>query len=301
MVTTSNDRTTRLHNVGSGDEQVLRGPRGPFFDAEFSSDGALLVTGKRDGLARVWSVRNGRRLVLMTGHVNYVGIASFSPDLDWVVTGSPDRTARTWQTATGKGIAVLAGHTESVTSAAFSPDGALGPSPRARTVRRASGTGHERGAVHAARTGRPVLNAVFSPDGSLAASAGEDGTARIFQVDGNAPPLLLRHGGPVTTVAFDGTGTRLLTASADGTARLWRTRDGDLIRTFRCSDPCGPPHSTQMASSSPRPAHVASWSCRRADDGASAGTLEAGSAVAKVAFSPDGKLLVSATRDGAQL
>ena len=71
------------------------------------------------------------------------------------------------------------------------------------------------------------MNAVtFSPDGNTLATAGIDGTTRLWDLtDRTAPqPLgepLTGHTGPVRSVAFSPDGNTLVTAGSDGTARLW--------------------------------------------------------------------------------
>ncbi len=86
---------------------------------------------------------------------------------------------------------------------------------------------------------RGVRMAAFSPDGTLIATASNDGTARIWPVDGGVPTVLSGHTHGVRKVAFSPDGRYLATASWDGTARIWPIRgdnddggdgDGDSVR-----------------------------------------------------------------------
>jgi WD40 repeat protein len=109
---------------------TLAGHTGAVRDAEFSTDGTLVVTASDDHDARIWSVTTGKLLRLLRGHFNAVQSASFSPDGHWVVTGGPF-TAGLWRTSTGRLFSItglnndpfLRGHTMPLTSATFSPDG----------------------------------------------------------------------------------------------------------------------------------------------------------------------------------
>jgi WD40 repeat protein len=66
----------------------------------------------------------------------------------------------------------------------------------------------------------PVRSAAFSSDGTQVVSGGDDGTARVWSVNGGGAQLQLPHSSPVTSVALSPAGTRVATTSKDG-VRVW--------------------------------------------------------------------------------
>jgi WD40 repeat protein len=141
-----------------------------------------------------------------------------------------------------------------------------------------------------------LVNGVAFGPGSVLATASGDGTARTWRAKGDSARVLLGHEGPVRKVAFASDG-RVVTAGADGTLRIWDPGTGvDLVRA-----------PTTAAPSLPRKrAATADGSATATADGkvihlrtGSRETLLEGhdDDVNSVAFSPDGRQLVSAGRD----
>ena len=66
-----------------------------------------------------------------------------------------------------------------------------------------------------------MWKAVFSPDGAFVATAGGDGTARIFDLSGLMTDVIPTGGSPVRGVAVSPDRRRIATASEDRRARLF--------------------------------------------------------------------------------
>ncbi|NET39338.1 MAG: hypothetical protein F6K19_46455 [Cyanothece sp. SIO1E1] len=77
-----------------------------------------------------------------------------------------------------------------------------------------------------------VYKVVFSPDGKTIASAGADGTIRLWSLDGHELKTLSEHRGEVYDLDFSPNGKTIASAGADGTIKLW-DREGQLFFNHR--------------------------------------------------------------------
>ncbi len=70
---------------------------------------------------------------------------------------------------------------------------------------------------------QPVYGVAFSPDGTILATAGGDGSTRLWDVATQQPigTPMTASAQPVYGVAFSPDGSTLATVSSDGTARRW--------------------------------------------------------------------------------
>jgi WD40 repeat protein len=137
-----------------------------------------------------------------------------------------------------------------------------------------------------------------SQDNKVIASASDDGTIRLWNLDGVFLKPLNLPGKPiVSSVNFSPDGKLIVSGSDDSTINLW-TREGDFIKSLK-----GHTEGVNSVSFSPDGKAIASASRDRTIklwnlEGDVLKVLNVGDWVNSIRFSPNGKTLVSGTENG---
>jgi WD40 repeat protein len=147
----------------------------------------------------------------------------------------------------------------------------------------------------------PVHRAIFSADGRRVATAGHDGTARVWDSADGAPVTPpIRTGAPLRSVQFSADGRYLLTVSLERGAEVWDAATGARLG--------GPPsQGVSSAALSPDGRRVVTANGEAAqvwDTAAGAPVmppLKHAGGIYYVAFSPDGRWLVTGGQKVAQV
>lgn len=81
-----------------------------------------MVTGAGDNTARIWDCLTQTPLSVLKGHFNWVLCVAWSPDGELIATGSMDNTVRLWESKSGKPWGdAMRGHSKWITSLAWEP------------------------------------------------------------------------------------------------------------------------------------------------------------------------------------
>jgi WD40 repeat protein/transcriptional regulator with XRE-family HTH domain len=188
------DLSVRVWDVQTGEcLHLLPGHTSWVFAVSFSPDGKFIASCGDDGTIRLWDVLCGQCLKILQGHSSAVWSVSFSPDDHVLASGSFDSSIRLWDVASGQCLQILSGHTAGIRSISFSPNGkAIASSGNDRSVRLwnvqniaawSANQGSEPSMkVLQGHTGE-VWEVSFSPDGKTLASASQDETIKVWNVE----------------------------------------------------------------------------------------------------------------------
>ena len=292
MITTSGAAEMRRVKEGVDHLTAYRGPSSRYDDVARLPSGALVDEIRRvdgwsqiltsdgrvgyvntDDLVAADTVRNpqGRveadgpevAIVPQVGHPGQVTDVAFSPNGRYLATASIDGTTRIWDVANGVELKVLRGHWSAVGSIAF------------------------------------------SPDGRFVATSSFDGTTRIWDpVSGRQRKILVEDWAPyaaVLTVSFGPDGRSIMTSTMQSTT-LWDVETGRVLRKLGVMGEYGAtsvavsPDWRMMATGSGDRGSVRIWDTATEQE---LTVMEGpGPQVFRTAFSPDARVLATASADG---
>jgi WD40 repeat protein len=322
IISGSADKTAAIHSLSA--VRVIAVTGGPIRSLTMTPNGSHLLTAD-DKEVKLWNTSNGAKETrVFPGGEGGVTTVAVSKSNNLVAVCGPDLVVRLYNFADAKPVAQLKA-TGAVRRLAFSPNNLTLAAAGADKSVMTWNVPFTPGQPLAADFGKPVASfahdagatdVVFDLDSLKLYSSGLDKKIRKWKFSSDAPIKSFQHPQIVDAVAFNPAGTLLATGCHDGIVRIWDVAKAQPVKQITAH--VAPP-MTQMVPA----VYCLAWSAdgKQVVSGgndhslklwdANAGTLvrefkgykekdfEKGhrEAVLSVAFSPDGKFLVSGGGD----
>lgn len=272
---------------------------------QFSPDGRLLASAGTNGMLRLWDRETAQMRQALAGHSAIIQAIAFSRDGHRLVSGDVNGELRVWDQGVsgfwqpGATVSVIPG-SGSITALALLPgDGRIVAGTQGGTIKIFSATGQLELSIDAHDLG--VLSLSVALDGRIA-SSGEDRIIKIWEAStGELIRTLEGHSTPghVVSIAFSPDGKLLVSGGEDRTVRIWDTHSGSMKHTFKVDGVGGEQlavafaHDGSLVAAGSKGGRVRFWN---PETGQHAGQIEqVGGPVRSLAFSPDRRLLATAT------
>ncbi len=270
----------------------------------FSPDGTLLASASADKTVRLWRVVDWTSLKPLQDHTDQVTCIAFSVDGKYLASGSADRSVRVYQVSDWSLVRTLIGLTDPISAVAFSSDDTwvLAVS-KTHVFGRWLLTSKDKEAkpVETHRDEAPaIVSAAFSNDGKFVATGDDDNKIRIWDTVLNQKKLeIAGHSDKITSLDFAAKGDTLVSGSKDKTIRIWNATNGANIKTQNAgSEVVSAVFNSDASGVTFTAADRFVRTFKVKDENSTNVPLGTADQIVQLAFSGDGKTLVSASRNG---
>lgn len=214
----------------------LTGIRGTVNGLDFSPSGDQIVAAAGEpgitGQAVIWNASTGEVVKTLRGHRDAMLGARFSYNAKFLATCSYDQTIALWDLATGEIVRSLDGHNGAVYEVAFRPDDkVLASASGDRTVKLWNIATGERLDTLIQST-KELYCLAFDPSGNKLIAGGVDNRIRQWQITGDAAegtnPILVSqfaHEMPLLRLVYSRDGRTIVSTGEDARVKLWNGSD----------------------------------------------------------------------------
>jgi RNA polymerase sigma factor (sigma-70 family) len=283
----------RLRLSAAGDQQVE--------SLAFSSDGRTLVSSGLDGAVRVWDLASGKEVRRAEKQQNWPRCVALSPDGKTIASAGAEKRIRLWDAASGKEFPQVQEHQSAVWALAWAPDGqALLTGSSDMTLRLwGAAAGEERRVFRGHE--HYVEFVAFSADGKHAASSGYmDCSVRVWDAATGKQLHKLPEpsAGRFFAVAFSPDGRTVAAGGERGAVLLWDVETGKERKRLPTKERVWPqslaysPDGALLAMAGNKAVRL--WDAASGDERP---PIEVPGGPGRLAFSPDGKSLVTGGDD----
>ncbi|MDO7688879.1 MAG: serine/threonine protein kinase [Pirellulales bacterium] len=327
VASAAGDQLLRIWNVhGKKEVRILDGHEGPIWSLD-TIGGTDLLTGSEDGTVRLWENAWDPQPSCVTD--SKIHAVSMSADGRYLAAGNSSGSVTIWDAETRNLIGEKKVSELPVNEVCWHPAlpelsvaGSDGTITQWAFERRQSASGGVSVGYRELRLWhmrtllghrRRVFSIAYSASGSMLASAGEDGTVRLWRRDKLKSELSIRHPGRVFCLAFSNGAEpeRLATGCEDGILRVF-DEQGEQVQAFRghrgqinaLSWNRGPGHRWNVASAG-ADGTVRLWQLSRqsgksqsASRTPSAVLATGGTKIWSLASVPDEPLIIAGTQSG---
>ena len=302
LASAGSDNVIKIWNIAERKTQcTLTGHANWVQAVAFTPDGKTLISGGADRSVKLWDVAAGGLRATLPDHGGAVWAVAAAPDGKTFASSSSDRTIRIWDLETHEIRATLRGHTGFVRGLAYSPDGELLASASEDNTALVWDLAKQKVRHTLSAHAQGVAAVAFSPRGQLLATGSFDRTIKLWEVaSGGELATLEGHNDGVRSLAFSPAGRELASAASEKTISRW-TALLPRIMALRTERIVQGPRAVAAVSADGQMLATAGDNTILIRDLAS-GELRATlsghrGSIVQIAFSPDGRLLASASRD----
>ena len=228
LAVADDEETIKVWNVnGTFEKEFVNKDRHveEILDLALSPDGKTIASASRDYTIKIWRIEDQKILHTLTGHTSNVNSVSFYPNNKKIASASPDGSVRIWNL--DNQVPTLEAEKFS-----FSPDNSTIATVKNKTITLWTKDFKFLKTFPTHHDGQQINKISFSHNGKIIASASDDKTIKLWDLNGTPIKTLKGHKKSVTSIAFSPDDKTIASGSHDDTVKLWNS-DGILINTLQ--------------------------------------------------------------------